>query len=76
MQNHIVNAIIFDIWFQLQENWEQTDENFKYFSLLKRKQAFILANAEYFCLHCITHRWVAKLPPKKTNMLRKILKSS
>lgn len=53
------NTIIFDIWFQTQENWEETGENFKYFSLPEGEQAFILASAEYFCLHSITHRWVA-----------------
>lgn len=53
------NTIIFDIWFQTQENWEETGENFKYFSLPEREQAFILSSAVYFCLHSITHRWVA-----------------
>lgn len=59
------NTIIFGIWFQTQENCEQTGENLKYFSLPEREQAFILANAEYFCLHSIAHRWVAKFSPKK-----------
>lgn len=34
------NTIIFDIWFQTQENWEETSENFKYFFLTWERTSF------------------------------------